>query len=77
MARSAEPRAITPPDPLNSYQPASFRSVIITAAAILAVLTALWLAYSAALNNPELQQEMDGRQQIQGPLYPAPEPGNH
>ena len=78
MAHLTEPKGITPEDPLNSYQPASWRGVILTATAIVVVIVVLWLAYSAALNNPDLQRYMDGRQEIQGPLYPAdhPEPGN-
>lgn len=76
MARSGEPKGITPSDPLNSYQPPSFRGVIVTAVVILIVFVALWLAYGAALNNPDLQRELDGRQEIQGDPFPDdPEPG--
>jgi hypothetical protein len=78
MGRGLEPRGITPPDPLNSYQPATFKGVLITAVVILVVFVALWLAYGAALSNPGLQREMDGRQEIQGdPLPGQPEPGQN
>jgi hypothetical protein len=77
MGRATEPKGITPPDPLNSYQPATFKGVIITAVVILVVFVALWLAYGAALNNPDLQSEMDGRQEVQGDPFPDnPQPGN-
>jgi hypothetical protein len=52
--------------------------VLITAVVILVVFVALWLAYGAALSNPGLQREMDGRQEIQGgPLPRQPEPGQN
>ena len=77
MGRAVEPKGITPPDPLNSYQPATFKGVIITAVVILVVFVGLWLAYGAGLNNPDLQQQMDGRQEIQGDPFPDnPQPGN-
>jgi hypothetical protein len=72
----AQPKSVHPPDPLNSYSEPSFRGWIITAVVIMVVFAALWLGYSAALNNPDLQREMDGREQIQGdPLPGQPEPG--
>ena len=71
-----EPRSVHPTDPLNSYSEPSFRGWLITAVVILVVFAALWLAYGAALNNPDLQRELDGRQQVQGaPLPVQPEPG--
>lgn len=77
MGRQLEERAVHPEDPLNSYRPASWRGVIATAIVILVVFVGLWLAYGAALNNPDLQNQMDGRQQIQGdPLPGQPAPGN-
>lgn len=78
MGRNEVPHAAHPEDPLNSYRPASWRGVIITAIVTLVVFTALWLAYGAALNNPDLQREMDGRQSVQGQPFPGnPEPGNN
>lgn len=75
MARG-EPRSVHPTDPLNSYSEPSFRGWLITAAVILVVFAGLWLAYGAALNNPDLQRELDGREQVQGaPLPVPPEPG--
>jgi hypothetical protein len=74
MAHVTEPKGIAPEDPLNSYREASWRGVLLTAGAILVTIVLLWLAYSAALNSPELQRLMDGRQEIQGPLYPADHP---
>jgi hypothetical protein len=77
MARD-EPRAVHPADPLNSYSEPSFRGWLITAVVILVVFAGLWLAYGAALNNPDLQRELDGREQIQGAPLPAqPEPGQN
>lgn len=78
MGRKDEPGAVHPADPLNSYQPASWRGVIITAVAIIVATVAIWLAYSAALNNPDLQRDMDGRQEVQGDPFPAqPQPGGN
>jgi hypothetical protein len=77
MART-EPRSVHPTDPLNSYSQPSFRGWLITAIVIIVVFAALWLAYGAALNNPDLQREMDGREQIQGdPLPGQPGPGGN
>jgi hypothetical protein len=77
MARN-EPHSAHPTDPLNSYSEPSFRGWLITAVVIIVVFAALWLAYGAALNNPDLQREMDGREQIQGdPLPGQPEPGQN
>lgn len=70
------PKSVHPEDPLNSYAEPSFRGWIITAVVIIVVFAALWLAYGAALNNPDLQRELDGREQVQGaPLQVQPEPG--
>jgi hypothetical protein len=78
MGRNEAPPAAHPEDPLNSYRPASWRGVIITGVAILVVFTALWLAYGAALNNPDLQDALDGRQTTQGAPFPGnPEPGGN
>lgn len=78
MVRAEQPKSIHPVDPLNSYQEPTFRGWILTGMAILIAITLLWLAYSAALNDPDLLRDMDGRQEIQGPLYQYgdPEPGD-
>ena len=68
----AQPKSVHPEDPLNSYTEPSFRGWIITAVVIIVVFAGLWLAYGAALNNPDLQREMDGRQEVQGAPLPAP-----
>jgi hypothetical protein len=52
---------------------------LITGVVILVVFAGLWLAYGAALGNPDLQREMDGRQGVQGEPFPPgdhPEPGD-
>lgn len=69
MARGEQPNSVHPPDPLNSYQEASFSGWFLTAMAILIAVAVLWLAFSAAPNNPDLRREMDGRQDVQGPIY--------
>lgn len=72
----AQPKSVHPPDPLNSYAEPSFRGWLITAVVIIVIFAALWLAYGAALNNPDLQRELDGREQVQGqPLPGQPGPG--
>jgi len=75
VAKADRPQSVHPADPLNSYRAPTFRGW--TGAVILATIAALWLAYSAALNNPDLQSDMDGRDGVQGPLYPPdhPQPG--
>jgi hypothetical protein len=73
-----ELRSVHPTDPLNSYREPSFRGWLITAVVIIVVFAALWLGYGAALNNPDLQRELDGRDQNQGaPLPVQPEPGQN
>ncbi len=74
------PRSIHPTDPMNSHRSASFRGWLVTAIVILVIFAGLWLAYGAALNNPDLQREMDGRQQVQGDPFPPggqPQPGDN
>lgn len=67
-----------PEDPLNSYRPPSWRGVIITGILIMVVFAGLWLAYGAALNNPDLQRALDGNQTTQGQPFPGnPEPGGN
>lgn len=66
-----QPKSVHPEDPLNSYAAPSFRGWLITAIVIIVVFAGLWLGYSAALNNPDLQREMDGRQQIYGDPLPG------
>ncbi len=76
MARRQRPVSVHPEDPLNSYAAPTFRGWIITAVVIIVVFAGLWLAYGAALNNPDLRRELDGREQVQGaPLPDQPEPG--
>lgn len=71
-------KSVHPEDPMNSYTEPTFRGWLITAVVILVVFAALWLAYGAALNNPDLQREFDGREQIQGaPLPDQPGPGEN
>lgn len=78
MGRHDEARSVAPEDPLNSYRPPSWRGVIITALAIIVVFVLLWMAYGAALNNPDLQNQMDGRQEVQGDPFPGnPQPGGN
>jgi hypothetical protein len=79
MARDKRAVSVHPSDPLNSYAEPSFRGWLITAVVIIVVFAGLWLAYGAALNNPDLQRELDGREQIQGEPFPpggAPQPGD-
>ena len=80
MGKAEETRSVHPVDPMNSYSSPSFRGWLITGIVILVVFAGLWLAYGAALNNPDLQREMDGRQGIQGEPFPPgdhPEPGDN
>ena len=65
---------------MNSYSSASFRGWLITGIVTIVVFALLWLAYGAALSNPDIQREMDGRQGIQGDAFPPgenPEPGGN
>jgi hypothetical protein len=78
VAGPKRPASVHASDPLNSYAEPSFRGWLVTAIVIIAVFAALWLAYGAAMNNPDLQRHMDGREQIQGaPLPVQPEPGQN